>query len=272
MRRNSSDLEFDKAKRPSFSTVVAKDLKEVIRREKLKPGDRIPTEAALCEQYGVSRTVIREAIMRLRSEGVLVARQGVGVFVGEGAASRFEVDWSAIRTVPKTTMLMELRMAVEVEAAGLCALRRTKADAVDIRRRMEQVDAKRQDPKSTNVWYDFRFHLAIARASKNHHIHRLLEFMAPVAMPRVKLGAIVGDDWKDDYYRMIHKEHERIVVAIEEADDVAARKHMRAHISSAIDRLRALVSKLPERDAKRAYETSPETIADFVRAISNSSR
>ena len=70
---------------------------------------------------------MREAIIRLRSEGVLVARQGIGVFVGEGHSSRFEVDWNAIRTLPKTIMLIELRMAVEVESAGLCAERRTKA-------------------------------------------------------------------------------------------------------------------------------------------------
>ena len=81
-------------------------------------------------------------------------------------------------------------MAVEVEAAGLCALRRSKADAVDIRRRMEQVDAKRQDPKSTKVLYDFRFHLAIAKASKNPHIHRLLDTVA--GLPDVRSLLLVG--------------------------------------------------------------------------------
>ncbi len=272
MRKNRDDLGQRMAKRPPLSAVVAKDIKEMILRDKLKPGDRIPTEAALCDQYGLSRTVIREAIVRLRSEGVLIARQGIGVFVGEGTVARFAVDWSAIRTLPKTIMLMELRMAVEVEAAGLCALRRSKTDAIEIRRRMEQVDGKRGDPKSTNVLYDFRFHLTIAKASKNPHIHQLLEFMAPVVMPRVKLGAIVDDAGKDEYYRMIHKEHERIVVAIEEADEGAARDHMRVHISHAIDRLRALVSKLPEDEARKAYEASTDTIADLVRAISAGAR
>ncbi len=272
MPRDISDLSRPQSKRPSYSTVVADELKELIRRDKLKPGDRIPTEAELCVRYGVSRTVIREAIIRLRSEGTLVARQGIGVFVGEAALSRFEVDWSAIRTLPKTIMLMELRMAVEVEAAGLCALRRSKSDAIDIRRRMEKIDAQQQDPKSTNVMYDFRFHLAIAKASKNPHIYQLLKFMAPVVMPRIKLGAIVDDAGKDAYYRMIHGEHELIVTAIEKADETAARERMRAHISSAIGRLRALAAKLPEADAGLAYEAVPELLVSLGRAIADDVR
>lgn len=272
MPRDATGPNQQLARRPSYSTVVADKLKELIRRDRLKPGDRIPTEAELCVMYGVSRTVIREAIIRLRSEGALVARQGIGVFVGEAAMSRFEVDWSAIRTLPKTIMLMELRMAVEVEAAGLCALRRTKADAGAIRRLMEQVDAKQQDPKSTNVMYDFRFHLAIAKASKNPHIYQLLKFMAPVVMPRIKLGALVDDADKDAYYRMIHGEHERIVAAIEKADDAAARQHMRAHIASAIGRLRGLAAKLPEEDARLAYDPSPELLASLSRALADDAR
>ncbi len=268
MRKSNADTNPPAVKRPSYSTVVAQELKQLIRRDKLKAGNRIPTEAELCIKYGVSRTVIREAIIRLRSEGVLVARQGIGVFVGEGEVTRFEVDWSAIRTLPKTIMLMELRMAVEVEAAGLCATRRTKTDAINIRRHMEKVDSERQDPKSTNVWYDFRFHLAIAKGSKNPHIYQLLRLLAPVVMPRVKLSAIVDDASKDSYYGMIHEEHERIVVAIEKSDDAGARERMRAHIAAAIARLRALAASLPAEQASSAYEVSPDMIASFVRRVS----
>ncbi|MEZ5924206.1 MAG: FadR/GntR family transcriptional regulator [Hyphomicrobiaceae bacterium] len=257
------------AKRPSFSTVVADKLKEMIRREKLKPGDRIPTEAELCQLYGVSRTVVREAIVGLRSEGVLIARQGIGVFVAEASGSRFEVDWSAIQSLPKTIMVMELRLAIEVEAAGLCALRRTKADAVDIRRRMEKIDAERQDLRTANILYDYQFHLAIAKASKNPHIHQLLKYMAPVVMPRVKLAAIVDDDSKDAYYRMIHAEHAAIVTAIENKDEAAARAHMRAHISAAIDRLRKLAATLPKTEAKEAYETDLDVVSSLVRDLSD---
>jgi DNA-binding FadR family transcriptional regulator len=249
--------------------VVADEIKDLIRREKLKSGDRIPTEAELCLRHGVSRTVIREAIMRLRSEGVLIARQGIGVFVAETNVSRFEVDWSAVRTLPKTIMLMELRMAIETEAAGLSALRRTKADAIDIRRRMERVEAPRQELRSTSILYDYRFHLAIAKASKNPHIYQMLKVMAPVVMPGVKLGAIVDEAGKDAYYRMINEEHEHIVVAIERSDEAEARARMRAHIAASIGRLRKLAARLPEADLDKAYKASPDMIADLVRRIAD---
>lgn len=260
------------SKRPSFSAVIAEKIKELIRRDRLKPGDRIPTEAELCDMYGVSRTVIREAIISLRSEGHLIARQGIGVFVAEANVSRFEVDWNAVRTLPKTIMLMELRMAIETEAAGLCALRRTKADAVDIRRRMEKIDAEQQDPKLTNVWYDHQFHLAIAKASKNPHIYQMLKIMTPAVMPRIKLGAIVDDASKDSYYRMIHTEHERIVVAIEKRNDVLARERMRAHIAAAIERMRKLTASLSQDDLRKAYDTSPDLMQDLLRGVADDAR
>ena len=269
MGNGSADLDVAKPKRPSFSTVVAEKIRDMIRRNKLKPGDRIPTEAELCAAYGVSRTVIREAIMGLRSEGHLVARQGIGVFVAEPSVSRFEVDWNDIRSLPKTIMLMELRMAIETEAAGLCALRRTAADAADIRRRMEKVDAERQDPKRTNVWYDHQFHLAIAKASKNPHIHQMLKVMTPVVMPRIKLGAIVDDASTDSYYRMIHGEHERIVVAIEKQDAAAARDRMRAHISASIERMRKLTASLSAEDLRAAYETGPDLVRELLRGAAD---
>lgn len=259
-------------RRPSFSSVVAQNLKDMIERDKMQPGARIPTEAELCTKYGVSRTVVREAIISLRSEGVLVARQGIGVFVGEGPSSRFEVDWNAIRTLPKTIMLFELRMAVEVESAGLCAERRTKADAVLIRKLMEKVNSQHDDPKSTKVFYDYKFHLAIAKASKNPHIFQFLSFMAPVVSPRVKLGALVDDASKEAYYQMIHAEHDRIVVAIEKSDAEAARAHMRSHIAASIKRLRALAASLPETEAKLAYEDGPELIKGLVRRLAEDAR
>lgn len=269
MRQIQTETKVRAAKRPSFSAVVAEKLKEMILREKLKAGDRIPTEAELCEIYGVSRTVIREAIIGLRSEGVLIARQGIGVFVAEEREPRFEVDWSAIRTLPKTIAVTELRLAIETEAAGLCALRRTKAEAADIRRRMEKFAVVPEDLKSTNVLYDYQMHLAIAKASKNPHIYQLLKYMAPAVMPKVKLAAIVDDRSKHAYYRMVNDEHERIVSAIDKRDDAAARTHMRAHLTAAIMRLQKLANTLPDKLSSDAYETSPDLMQRLARGLAD---
>jgi GntR family transcriptional regulator, transcriptional repressor for pyruvate dehydrogenase complex len=268
MKRDAFDKVLTSRKRPPYSDLVAEKLRRLIERKKLKPGDKIPTEAQLCDQHGVSRTVIREAIVSLRSEGHLVARQGIGVFVAETNVSRFEVDASALRSLPATTMLMELRMAVETEAAGFCALRRTQADASAIRRHMEKVDARRPEPKNANVWYDRDFHLAIAKASKNSNLHQLLTVLAPVVIPRIKLAAIVKDTAKDAYYRLIHAEHERIVAAIERQDAEAARKHMRAHIAAAIERVRKLAEAFPDVDLRKGHELGPDILRSLVRTVS----
>ena len=158
-----------------MSVAVADDIKRHIVNGTLKPGAQIQTEVELCRQYEVSRTVVREAISRLRSEGLLVAMQGLGVFVSDpGGARRFEVDWDSIRTLPDTISLLELRLAIEVESAGLCAQRRTGADARSIRQAMERANDQVKSIERTDLHYDFDFHLAIAKGAKNPHFHALL--------------------------------------------------------------------------------------------------
>ena len=118
------------AKRKSLSTLVAEDLARKVMDGTLEPGARLPTEAALCDQYEVSRTVIREAVARLRSEGLLLSHQGRGMFVANQMPSqKFEIDENSLNTLPETISLLELRLSVEVEAAGLCAERRNISEA-----------------------------------------------------------------------------------------------------------------------------------------------
>ncbi|MGN6144848.1 MAG: FadR/GntR family transcriptional regulator [Mesorhizobium sp.] len=134
-------------KRKPLSTVVAEGLSEKIRSGALQPGAQLPTEAELCVEYDVSRTVVREAVARLRSEGLVVPQQGRGMFVSETPAARnFSIPDEALKTLPETIALLELRLSVEVEAAGLCAERRTDAEAAEIRALMEQFDARHEDP------------------------------------------------------------------------------------------------------------------------------
>ena len=109
-------------KRKPLSTLVAESLSEKIRSGRLGLGTRLLTEAELCAEYEVSRTVVREAVARLRSEGLVIPEQGRGMFVSESPASRnFSIPEDALKTLPETIALLELRLSVEVEAAGLCA-------------------------------------------------------------------------------------------------------------------------------------------------------
>ena len=228
-------------KRKTLSTIVAEDLSEKIRSGLLQPGVQLATEAELCAEYNVSRTVVREAVARLRSEGMVIPQQGRGMFVSEAPLPRnFSIPDEALKTLPETIALLELRLSVEVEAAGLCAERRTDSEARAIRDLMEQVDAQHENPASVQIHYDYDFHLAIARATRNKFIHGFLDYLRPIIVPRFQLGRLVTPELKDAYYARIHVEHRSIVHAIERQDGRAARQAMRKHLSNSLERVRAL--------------------------------
>lgn len=228
-------------KRKPLSTVVAESLKEKIRAGTLRPGAQLATEAELCAAYDVSRTVVREAVARLRSEGLVIPQQGRGMFVSEAPMPRnFSIPDEALATLPETIALLELRLSVEVEAAGLCAERRTDAEAGALRALMEQVDSQHEDPASVQIHYDYDFHLAIAKATRNEFIHGFLDYLRPIIVPRYRLGHVVASELGDAYYARIHAEHRRIVDAIERRDGRAARQAMRKHLRNSLERVRAL--------------------------------
>ncbi|MBN9071575.1 MAG: FadR family transcriptional regulator [Rhizobiales bacterium] len=228
-------------RRKPLSTVVAEDLADKIRSGELLPGARLPTEAELCAEYDVSRTVVREAVARLRSDGVVVPQQGRGMFVSDQPKPRiFSIPEDALKTLPETIALLELRLSVEVEAAGLCAERRTDDEAAAIRALMEQVDSRHIDPAKTQIHYDYDFHLAIAKAARNEYIHGFLSYLRPIIVPRYQLGYIVTPERKESYYARIHGEHRSIVDAIDRQDATAARRAMRRHLSNSLGRVRAL--------------------------------
>lgn len=245
-------------KRKSLSTVVFESLLERIRSGKLGPGVQLPTEAELCETYEVSRTVVREAVARLRSEGLVIPRQGKGVFVSEAPLTSYSIPDQDLRALPQTIALLELRLAVEVEAAGLCAERRRPAEAAAIRAEMERVDAFHPDPSQARIHYDYDFHLAIARATRNPQIIDFLTYLSSALVPRLQLSYVLSESLKEDYFDRIHGEHEAVVAAIEAQDPEAARGAMRQHLTNSLERLRAL--------ARATGQLAPESIAFEDRA------
>lgn len=228
-------------KRKSLSTIVADSLTEKVRSGALAPGAQLPTEAELCSEYEVSRTVVREAVARLRSAGLVIPQQGRGVFVSEAPLSYgFTIPQEMLRTLPETIALLELRLSVEVESAGLCAARRTDEEANVIRTMMEQVDALQEDPSQVQIHYDYDFHLKIAECTRNGLIHGFLAYLRPMIVPRFQLGHVVASEYKENYYVRIHAEHEAIVAAIERCDEPGAREAMRVHLRNSLERVRAL--------------------------------
>ena len=163
---------------------VSDELRSQIVKGRYKTGDRLPSEAQLTQEFGVSRTVVREAIAALRSDGLVEPRQGAGVFVLEPpAAERRPFDNVDLARVSSLIEMLELRTAVEGDAAGLAAVRRSPAQEEKI---IEAFDAFRSSAAkgSPTAEADFAFHLAIANAANNPRFSEFLEVLGATLIPR----------------------------------------------------------------------------------------
>ena len=219
---------------------VAEALRDAIATGPYKPGDKLPSEARIAEQHGVSRTVVREAIASLRSDGLVEPRRGAGVFVlqpAEPVPPPFQnIDPGRLSSI---IALLELRTAVEVEAAGLAANRRSPAQEekiFDAHRDVGQCIAAGQSTSTA----DFELHMAIAEASNNPRFPEFLIMIGQNAIPRASLDR--GDKGTaKPYLEQLHSEHARIVTAISNGDATLARDAMREHLQGSQRRYRSLL-------------------------------
>jgi DNA-binding FadR family transcriptional regulator len=223
---------------------LSESLRQAIASGQYGPGARLPSEAQLTEAHGVSRTVVREAIAALRADRLVEARQGAGVFVLEptatprpGILSLNNID---LARVSSTIELLELRTAVEVEAAGLAALRRSPAQEEMIFDRHYGLRAclDAQQPSSEA---DFALHIAIAEATNNPRFREFLTMIGKNVIPRAALRPDDGEADQAAYIKLLDEEHNAIVVAISEGDEEAARLAMRRHLRGAQLRYRSLL-------------------------------
>jgi DNA-binding FadR family transcriptional regulator len=214
-----------------------------IRSGELAPGARLPTEQALMTAMGVSRTVVREAVAALRADGLVTTRQGSGAFVADATRMPFRIDSEGLTSISDVLEVMELRSAIEVEAAALAAERITPARLAPIRQALRSIDAAlRKDEGAVNE--DFAFHRAIARASANGKIAELLEFLGHHIIPRQSIRtSLTTPAERRRYLRRIQDEHGRIFEAIRKGDSTEARRSMRTHLTRSLERYRRLAAR-----------------------------
>jgi len=226
----------------SLTEKVAADLRDWIHSGKILPGDKLPTEPLLVEKFGVSRTVIRESIAALRADGMVDSRHGVGVFVRETPVGRpAGLPPRAISKISDMLEELELRNAVEMEAAVLAAQRRSPAQEAKIREKLHDFDVLCQKCAVTSQ-ADFEFHLAIARATNNDRFELFLRELGRHTIPRENLKASLQDTASlPNRDAALSQEHRKIAEAISRRDPEAARKAMREHLDGSAERYRLLL-------------------------------
>lgn len=232
-------------KRDSLSSQVVRELTGKIQTAAYGAGQKIPTESELCAEYGVSRTVIREAVASLRSEGLLVSRQGIGVFVSaQPKLPPFQLESSAASTLADILQILELRISVEVEASSLAAERHTAIQLKKIRNRLKEMDSEFNEASGDSSHADFNFHVAIAQATNNPYFEKFTNFIGPFIIPRLRFSGLSNERSADlEYHAVIQSEHAEIVRCIAAREIEPARRAMRKHLLGSLERYRSLRSR-----------------------------
>jgi DNA-binding FadR family transcriptional regulator len=215
-----------------------------IRRGHLPPGTKLPTEGQFMDEFGVSRTVVREALSKLQAAGMVATRHGIGTFVvGPGDSERgFQIEPQHLATLGDVIAVLELRIGVETEAAALAAQRRTPAQLAAMRAALAEFAAAVEAGRDA-VAADFTFHSEIARATHNDHFAGLLSTLGARIIPRARLDppGTAPDPARRAYLRRVNAEHESIVDAIHNQDPEGARAAMRTHLANSRERRRRSV-------------------------------
>ena len=196
-----------------------------------REGDPLPTENALCALFEVSRPVVREALRRLREQGVIVSRRGSGSFVQKSPPAEIS-SAHAERKQREILESLEFRGAIEPQAAALAAERRQDSDLDAIQEAIDRY-ARVTLEGGPAAHLDFRFHLAVAAASRNRRFADAIAAVEQDISHGVNLSRFLSRFAHLERSRSVVADHARILAAIRQRRPEEARRAMRAHLENA---------------------------------------
>lgn len=221
---------------PSLADTLASRLHDEIVSGRLKSGERLPTEQQLARAYGVSRPIVREAVGRLKHDGLVLSRQGAGVFVADPLASSvFRLEVADFTDNEEIRNIIELLMAVEASATEHTASRGTQTDFAVIGARLDAMQEAIRRGES-GVEEDVAFHRAIIDATGNPYFRDLSEFLDRrvrkfIRTARENSARLAG------MVQLVQREHQDIYDAIIARDPPRARLAAETHLKNAAQRL-----------------------------------
>jgi GntR family transcriptional repressor for pyruvate dehydrogenase complex len=206
---------------------IVQQIEESITKGALKEGDQLPAERELAQQFGVSRTAVREAVKALREKGLVEAYPGRGTFITSGTAHSIRQTLDRMIKVGQpegTANLAEVREILEPDIAALAATRADEENLAAMREAIAVMDSTRQDADAF-IEADLDFHLALAEAASNPLILSLIDSIVGLLREqRKRIFYVDGGPERGQYH------HKRILEAVEHRDSQGAREAMRAHL------------------------------------------
>ncbi len=254
-----------------LSEQLADALVVSIRDGQLGPGERLPTEAALVERFRVSRSVVREALSRLKMLGLIETRQGSGAFVR--AMADTPDDGLALApdgSINAVIQMVEVRRALEAESAALAAARRDAASLKHIRQAFKAIDLAVK-AGGDGVAEDVAFHAAIAQASGNPFLLATLAYLNRFLLDATRVTR-ANEATRSELEDEVRQEHAAVVEAIAAGDVAAARMAGALHMVNAAERIgradpafwRAQGLQLADRLRAELGAPEPQSPADPV--------
>lgn len=218
-----------------MSETVYSQLLEEIMAGHFGAGDRLPTENQLAQRFSVSRPVVREALQRLQTDGVVIARQGSGTYVQRSPSQRVG-ELTSLHSLREVLQVMELRMSLEALSARLAARNRTEEQMLAIESACQALgDALTQDRPASDA--DYAFHRAIAVASHNDVLVQTLDQLSTRVKGGMSVTLSLTREASEKRRARVLDEHDRIVHAIRIGDADSAAIAMRYHLDQARNRL-----------------------------------
>jgi DNA-binding FadR family transcriptional regulator len=240
---------FPLLKRPRFADQAYTILFHKVVTGEFKEGEMLPSENDLCAAFGMSRPVVREALHRLRIDGLIESRRGSGSFV----QNRPPAKGSKLHTEGKLEELLknlEFRSVIEPTAAFLAAQRRTAADLGNMRAAIDEFEQVAIVQGNVGHHLDFRFHQAVAMATGNKRFVDAIQLVEYDIDHGVNLVRYLAHFDHLERTRSVHAEHSRILAAIRQREPEAARKAMHDHLQLARVRMMKVRPGLASRRAR----------------------
>lgn len=219
-----------------LSTITHRQLVEWLAAEGLAPGTRLPAEHVLAARFAVSRPVLRQALGRLRAEGLVYSRKGSGTFVQATSEAVLPTAYAALGNIPDVRSFLEFRCGVEGEMAAAAAACRTADDLTAIEHCRRAVEAETAAGRP-GIEQDVTLHAAIARASKNRFYVETLTSLAEQIRFSIRLTRELTTQPTSERADELRCEHARLCNAITARVPDEARHAMHAHLRGGLARL-----------------------------------
>jgi GntR family transcriptional regulator, transcriptional repressor for pyruvate dehydrogenase complex len=202
----------------------------------LRPGDKLPSENQLCQLFNVSRPIVRQALIRLQADGLVITRKGLGTLVKNSPPEGL-TRFSQPSDVAHMLRCLELRLAVEGDAAAWAATRRSSAELKRIGRALELLEAQVRDGAITAA-ADLAFHQAVAAASGNILFEQVLQSLDEAIRRGMVIALRLTQERSPERSQRVLDEHRAVYEAIARGDAQGASLAMRYHL----DRVRQRVT------------------------------